>query len=225
MATRRFTAEIVVTSDDVLLDNVVEVPPPFGAAELLDNFIRSNEDPLSNEGRWSAFSSFVENSGEIKEEGWQSKGSTESGAYWNSEEFVEPVIIVELHKIGNKERDIYLVMSESPNDVAKGYVALIEEETTESKFNVRLYRRDTSTHTEIGTKQSGLLFVAGDKFALSVEKGKVKIWRKHGTESWSVVNEANDSTYAKGYVGFATPEIPQIGKSFSLRNFEAGSLA
>lgn len=211
---RRFTAEIVVTVNDVLLENVTEVPS--SGTELLDSFKRAPEKPLSNGGKWSESESA--GLGEIASEAWQPTNEY-AGIYWNPTQFIETGVSVELHHLAATEgNNTRLFIAEEPaasGEIKKGYAVELEEEGA-GKFAVKLLRK---TANSVLASTTAVTFAVGDRLGLSVDNGKVIAWRKVGAGAWEELLSASDSTYTKGYVGLFAR------KSFTFRNFEVGPIS
>jgi Putative Ig domain len=195
--------------------------PSFPTVTLLDPFT-SNENPLSNGGKWKQFFPAGSNMGRTNGTAWETiSASIPEGAYWHPIEFSNPGVALEwaVRTTDNTYWKLWACVSNPTSSSINGYVLQLKHEGSGSshKFEVKLEKCAANVFTELG-KVSAIEFAVGDRFGLSVQEGKVIAWRKKGGGEWEELLSKADSSYTTGYVGF----VAEAGFG-DIINFEAGS--
>jgi hypothetical protein len=192
--------------------------PSFPTVTVLDSFKRENENPLSNGGKWKAFFPASTHLGKITAEHWETvSGGIVEGAYWQPIEFTSPGVALQWTSSTEQETywRLWACVSNPTSGELDGYALKLKQEGA-GKFEVKLEKCVANVLTELA-KTTGVAFAVGDRFGLSVQKGKVIGWRKKGVGAWEELLSKADGTYTKGFVAFDARAADG-----DLVNFEAG---
>lgn len=196
----------------------------FPTVSLLDSFSRGAEEkPLSNGGKFTILNGML-TAGRVTtgaSGGWGASSSFaagEDGAYWNAAEFNNPGVSWKLAVVASTERIISIWCSVINPTTAKisGY-KLEMEETSSGKCKLTLKRITEGSPTTLSTV-TGVAVAVKDSIGISTNGAIVTVWHKVGEGSWTVVAEASDSSYNKGFVG-----LGMKGNLARVINLEAGS--
>jgi hypothetical protein len=194
--------------------------------------LQREENPLSNEGKWTALnwaSTSIRTGRTTAAEGWNvpSSYTPSGGAYWNpllltdaasSDTVGGEVVSARIGKLPTNESrwaSIWLDMP-SPSTEKSGYQLRWTQEAG-STVGVRLYKWAAGSSTLLASKLS-LSIPLGTTIALSDQNKTIRAWTGTGEELGELFS-ATDSTYSGGYAG-----IEAAGAYTRLTNFKAGML-
>lgn len=195
---------------------------PFPTVTLLDSFIRAEENPLSNGGKWKDFFESAEHKGRCNGTEWETiSGSTKEGAYWQPETFKEPGVALDL-TFKNPVREgnywsLLACLGEPESAIFTGYrLKIVAAEAGEGSFTFILEKAVAGVWT-VMTEKAAVTMKAGYRFGLSVQGGKVIGWRKIAAGAWEEILNHADVSYTEGFIGFNA-----IAQDGDVINFEGG---
>jgi hypothetical protein len=200
---------------------------PF-TTTTLDTFIRANENPLSNGGKWEKVKMASEETGALRVLSEHLQAEAGGGNYfWNVKEYKNPQANAEVTAYpGGANTASLFICCEKPTaeKVKVGYSMQIKGEGAEAEHlvEVNLYKWTAEVRSTLATIK-GILVNKGDFIRVSAHGGKVQAWVKHGSGAWEVVLEAADSSYTNGYVGVGCGGTNLHLNNFAAGEFEAGA--
>jgi len=194
-----------------------ELGTGFPSVSVLDSFVRANEKPLSNGGKWTVITG-ASTTGEVTENVWRPSSAlpTEEAARWNVEVFAHPAVSVELDSIPRPERYVGLWACLAAAEKT-GYLVRATGLAPEGSnlTTVTIERWTAGVKVVLATVTTEL--VAGDSLGVTVREGIVRAWRKDAG-TWAILVAAADTTYTTGYVGMTA-----AGNLNHLSNFSAAA--
>jgi hypothetical protein len=200
----------------------------FPAVKLLDSFERASkeEPPKAGENgapeQWRAPGWFtVGGFFEASDGGYEAGHLTtdQYGAYWRPAEYESPAVRVKLTKAPATEGKFGLWACVPSPEASVGYSGYRVEfsVTTTEHYIVTISRYDSGTEKVLATTE-GVILKVGQYIGLTIHSGEVKAWVGETGGAETVVLEAHDGTYTKGYVAFFGS-----GTGQRLKDFEAAA--
>lgn len=198
---------------------------PVITPSTIDNLRRGNEDPVSDGGRWSPIFGHAQ-MGRIHNLGWNAQGEfggeEDNAAYWNVEKY-GPVTGIKtkvevIPKLADEFLYLFACLSDPASAACNGYrVSLHGAGVGFHKFIWQL-EKQVNGEWEVLETSSAMELNELDEIAFSVQEGKLQGWhREEKTEPWTLVIEAADASYTKGYIG-----IGGVGPNILLSFLEVG---
>ena len=210
-----------------LLTPVANTSAALATLALNDSFA-VNESPLSDGGAFAALewdnSTSEHNTGQVAS-GWgpYDAYSTINGAYWKKTSFADTgagdAVAAKLTKnpeITSRYFALWLNMP-NPASARSGYEVRFKETSTNA-YEVVLAKWQSGTETVLASK-ANYMFTTGSLLALGDNDGTVSVWTKTGSEEYTQLLSAADSTYTSGYTG-----IEGSGNFERLTEFRGGPL-
>jgi peptidoglycan/xylan/chitin deacetylase (PgdA/CDA1 family) len=177
-----------------------------GSTPILDNFNRTNENPLSGGGNWSALSS---GGVQLLNNAVASNGSGTSTSGWKTT-YTGDVEARTTVLISTDNAGVMTHASLNGAGQLSGY--LWQWQGANSPATFALYREDANVFTQLATFNSFLLD-PGDQLALQVIGNSVQGWVYH-LGSWQQVASATDTTYRTGKLGLRLRGTTPIADDF-----------
>lgn len=227
----KYTTAETANASDATTKKVVMALPTF---TLRDSFKRGGEKPLSNSGKWSLITEFVD-TGEIPFnpplENWAPTGVVKvgtgttvynSGARWNVAEQINPAVTATIKTLPGPAMTLSLW----------GCLAAAAKSGYEVRINggeEKLFVVKWVAGVATPLFEAPIVLKSGetdlyDGIAITVRSSTIRMWlRKTIGKAWSVVGEATDSTYTTGFVGHSASgtEGLQHGPRAYITNFES----
>lgn len=166
-------------------------------APVVDSFVRANEKPISNGGKWAP-GLFVSAHDQVLENHRALDGATglENHTVWvavqaNPQASIEIVVPPKLPPLAHPVT-LVVCYKEGPLLFEGGY-----QVSWYPQGNVQLYMQKANNPFFLKLGETIFLYQAGDQIGLSVKNGKVIAWLKREGE-WKKILEATDSTWTTG---------------------------
>ena len=172
----------------------------FPTTGILDDFNRSNENPLSDGGNWNGPIWSGDGQLEVVSNQAMSDNSGWGGSWWDVETFTDSEVYVTL-PVAFDRMELNIRFDGMGTAAIRGYYITFDEIDSEIDI-ARL--DDDDNDVELGATISQSLS-SGDKVGVSMIGDTLTVWLNEGS-GWNSLGTRTDSTYASGYIAIATDQ-------------------
>jgi hypothetical protein len=165
----------------------------FPSIGVLDDFTRTNENPLSDGGNWSTPNPAIDTIKLVSDKAVPNAAGAGAGiAWWNVSTFTETDVWGVVADITNYPILLACLTHPTGLDVA-GY--LLRVEATQMYLS-HLVAIEGTSHL-----LTGLSIANGDSVGMRVQGGTIAVYHKPSAGSWTLLGTFADTSYSSGYIG------------------------